>query len=230
MLTRNMNINAINNKLLAALISVASATSLSANANTDFNYVSAGYQLSVFDTFLPTDSSDRSDHMSGYYLRGSWNFYNHFFAELRSDTTSRNNLSLNQNLIGLGYYHPFTDNFALYGLIGVEQIDVQFDIKELLSKFDVSTNGQTPYVGIKDSATTGEIGAKINMFNTWEIEPAIRIAGYDEMMYELRLGNTVSITDNIKIEANFVHRALEMPAINENIREMNYQLGMRYSF
>lgn len=227
--------------LLASLISIASLTSLSTHANPDYNYISGGYQLSVFDEYY----FDNHDYMTGYYARGSWNFSDNLFVELRRDSTSRDRFTLNQSLLGLGYFHPITDKVSIYGLIGFDALEAKYDINGPLLKADT-------HLGIEDTAFTGEMGAKIDLFDVWQIEPAIRVATFNENLYELRLGNTFSVTDNLKLELNFTHRAIELsdtrrielPDLEYDgvelhdiesmelpvIREMNYQVGLRYAF
>ncbi|MGF1863145.1 hypothetical protein [Photobacterium profundum] len=219
-------------KYTPLLAVILTATSFNTTANSDYDFISGGFQLSSFDEYIPTALGKSYDYTTGYYLRGSWNFYNNFFAEVRHDSTSKDSLSITQTTAGLGYFHPFTDNFSLYGLVGVDEIDVQFDINKFVHQADISISSMNGYVGAKDNALTVELGAKLNVLDAWQIEPAIRMADYDEKMYELRLANTIRITKNIGLEANFAHRALGANTFGQvqNIREMNYQVGMRYTF
>lgn len=224
------------NRTTALLSAIMAISSFGVNASNDYSYISGGLQLSTLSEYIPTNSDNVNNYSTGYYVRGSWGFYKNFFAEARQDSTSKNSLSMTQSTYGLGYYYPFNNNISVYGLVGLDRTDIQFNLNELsqLANFNISdlSSFNTFYLGMKDDSLTAEIGAKINVLNAWLIEPAIRVANYDEKMFEVRLANTVNITKNIGLEANLAYRKLGASFLGEvqTINETNLQVGVRYAF
>ena len=202
---------------------LASATDLQQN----YSYVSAGYHYSLFDEYLLTDIDGSSyDYMSGYYARASINPIDNFFLEGRYDDVSQDRLGFSHSLIGLGYYMPVGDNSSVYALLGAEKLTAEIDLSNPFFS-DVSLT-------YSDSAFTAEVGAKFNLMDRWTVEPAIRVATFDEPLYELRLDNQIHLTEAWSLEANIAHRAIELDTSQFGelltLKEMNFRLGARYQF
>lgn len=206
--------------LLASSFAVqAGATeAASRNLTQNFNSVAGGLQLSNYDEDLPSSlyPEEYTDNTAGMYLRGSWNFTDNFFLEARGDATAKDDLTISHSLLGLGYYQPINNDFTVYGLAGFASSEIEWDV-------NVFGNGSASVSG-DDSGLTAEIGARYHLMDQWMVEPAMRVAGYDDTLYELRLGNNFKVTDHMSIEANLQHRAFD------DLKEMSYQIGARYSF
>ncbi|MCW8329808.1 porin family protein [Photobacterium sp. SDRW27] len=205
--------------LLATTFAAQAETTETENQNLtqNFTYVAGGLQVSTYNHDLPSSWNSTTDSTVGMYLRGSWNFKDNFFVETRGDATVKDDLTVSHSLLGLGYYQPINDNFTVYGLAGFSTIEMKWDINNFGS--DINTS-----VSADDTALTGEIGARYQVMEQWTVEPAVRLAGYDETMYELRLGNNFKVSEHVSVEANLQHRAID------NLKEMSYQIGARYSF
>ena len=192
----------------------------------NYSYVSAGYQYSLFSEYLPTDINSSYDNMSGYYARASINPVDQVFLEGRYDDVSRDRLGFSHSLIGLGYYMPVGKSSSVYALLGAEKLTAEMDLSNPLFS-DIS-------LSYSDTAFTAEIGAKINLMKRWTAEPAIRVATFDEPLYELRLDNQIHLTEAWSIEANIAHRAMDLGTSQLGelpvLREMNFRLGARYQF
>ncbi|MGF1736736.1 outer membrane beta-barrel protein [Photobacterium satsumensis] len=192
----------------------------------NYSYVSAGYQYSLYSEYLPTDIDSSYDNMSGYYARASINPVGQVFLEGRYDDVSRDRLGFSHSLIGLGYYTPVGKNSSVYALLGAEKMSAEFDLSNPLFS-DVSTT-------YSDTAFTAEIGGKFNLMKRWTAEPAIRIATFDEPLYELRLDNQIHLTDAWSLEANIAHRAMDLGTTQFGelpvLKEMNFRIGARYQF
>ncbi|MBY5946098.1 outer membrane beta-barrel protein [Photobacterium rosenbergii] len=188
----------------------------------NYSYVSVGYQYSLFSEYLPTDINSSYDNMSGYYARASINPVDQFFLEGRYDDVSRDRLGFSHSLVGLGYYMPVGKNSSVYALLGAEK---------LTAEMDLFSNASLSY---SDTAFTAEIGAKFNLMKRWTAEPAIRVATFDEPLYELRLDNQIHLTEAWSIEANIAHRAMDLGTSQLGelpvLKEMNFRLGARYQF
>lgn len=212
------------NTLLASVLALVTIASHSVQANPDINYLSGGYQLSLFDEYIPTDINETNNYLSGYYARASWGFTDNVFLEMRRDHTAKNRLSNTHDVIGLGYLYPVHSDVSLYALAGFNQISLEFSATSDDTKLLPSSS--EAYIGVRDTAFTAELGAKINLLSEWQIEPAVRVATFDSNLYELRLGNTFSLTESLKLEANIAHRSIDQI----NLTETNSQLGLRYAF
>lgn len=205
-------------------VQAESTDAASHNLTQNFNYISGGLQLSSYNHDLISSASvwdqtaSTTDNTAGMYLRGSWNFTDNFFLETRGDATAKDDLTISHGLLGLGYFHPINDDFTVYGLAGFSRSEVELDI----NAFGFSNNSTT--IKGDDSGLTAEIGARYQLMDQWTVEPAMRVAGYDDTLYELRLGNNFKVSDHMSIEANLQHRAFD------DLKEMSYQLGARYSF
>lgn len=192
----------------------------------NYSYVSAGYQYSLYSEYLPTDIYSSYDNMSGYYARASINPVGQVFLEGRYDDVSRDRLGFSHSLIGLGYYMPAGKNSSVYALLGAEKLTAEMDLSNpLFSNISMSYS---------DTAFTAELGAKINIIQRWTAEPAIRIATFDEPLYELRLDNQIHLTEDWSVEANIAHRAMDLGNTQFGelpvLKEMNFRLGVRYQF
>ena len=192
----------------------------------NYSYVSAGYQYSLFSEYLPTDINSSYDNMSGYYARASINPVDQVFLEGRYDDVSRDRLGFSHSLIGLGYYMPVGKSSSVYALLGAEKLTAEMDLSNPLFS-DIS-------LSYSDTAFTAEVGAKFNLMKRWTAEPAIRVATFDEPLYELRLDNQIHLTEAWSIEANIAHRAMDLGTSQLGelpvLREMNFRLGARYQF
>jgi hypothetical protein len=187
------------------------------NLTQNFSYISGGLQVSTYNRDILSSASastmSTTDNTAGMYLRGSWNFTDNFFVETRGDATVKDDLTISNSVLGLGYFHPINNDFTVYGLAGYSSTEVELDFSNI------------PVTGsVDDSGITGEIGARYQLMSKWTVEPAIRMANYDKTMYEVRLGNNIKVSDHMSIEANLMHRDY-----NE-VKEMSYQVGARYSF
>ena len=215
-------------KLLLITIPVLIATAFNARAapskssTQNFSYLSGGLQVSKYNHKLPTelDSVDHSpsDTMTGAYLRGSWNFTDNFFLETRGDAVSKNDLTISTGLLGLGYFYPVNDSFTVYGLLGGSSAEVELNL---------ISNGNVNY---RETGFTGEVGARYQVMSQWTIEPAVRMASYDDNMYEYRLGNIVGLNEHVSLEGNLVHRNYTSDRANDGLKETAYQFCVRYSF
>lgn len=187
------------------------------NAGESYSYISGGLQLSNTDKELHTSSTSSSleDQFGGLYLRGSWNFTDSLFVELRTDVVTKDDLTIGHDLLGLGYFYSLNETTSVYGLVGVSTLTEEYHLR---------TSGYNIKISDSDSALSGEIGLRHQITNNWTIEPAIRTAGHDESLIELRLGNTFQVTDAVSIEANLQQRDHDV------LKETDFQVGMRYSF
>ncbi|EFP97513.1 outer membrane beta-barrel protein [Vibrio caribbeanicus] len=206
--------------LIATAFNASAASSKSSTQN--FSYLSGGLQVSKYNHKLPTEvnSADHSpsDTMTGAYLRGSWNFTDNFFLETRGDAVSKNDLTISTGLLGLGYFYPVNDAFTVYGLLGGSSAEVELNL---------ISNGNINY---RETGFTGEVGARYQVMSLWTIEPAVRMANYDDNMYEYRLGNIVGLNEHVSLEGNLVHRNYTSDRANNGLKETAYQFGVRYSF
>lgn len=116
--------------LIALLTLTASPTVTMASpvkASHNFSYLAVGLQYTNLDNNVISSvyydagsyHNKFADNLAGLYFRGSWNFNGNLFAELRSDSVIRETLTLTHSLFGMGYYHPVSANFTLYGLAGL---------------------------------------------------------------------------------------------------------------
>ncbi|MGR5061889.1 outer membrane beta-barrel protein [Photobacterium sp. DNB22_13_2] len=194
----------------------------------NYSYVSAGYQYSLYSEYLRTDITHDSsyDNMSGYYARASINPTDQVFLEGRYDDVSRNRLGFSHSLIGLGYYMPVGKNSSVYALLGAEKLSAEFELSTPFFS-DISTT-------YSDTAFTAEVGGKFNLMKRWTVEPAIRVATFDEPLFELRFDNQVHLTDAWSLEANIAHRAMDLGSTPLGelpvLKEMNFRIGVRYQF
>lgn len=203
-----------------------SAIAVPVELQQNYSYVSTGYQYSLFSEYLPTDINSNYDNMSGYYARASINPVDQVFLEGRYDDVSRDRLGFSHSLIGLGYYMPIGKSSSVYALLGAEKLTAEMDLSNPLFS-DIS-------LSYSDTAFTAEVGAKFNLMKRWTAEPAIRVATFDEPLYELRLDNQIHLTEAWSIEANIAHRAMDLGTSQLGdlpvLREMNFRLGARYQF
>ncbi|UXI00049.1 porin family protein [Photobacterium sp. TY1-4] len=213
------------NKIALLPLSALMITAFSAqadNATQNFNFVSGGLQVSEYNHQLPTSVSSwgetTSDSTAGLYLRGSWNFTDQFFLEARSEGTVDNDLTISHSLLGLGYFQPINNRLTVYGLAGISGIEAELDVH-----YWGFSDGHASF-SEDDSGLTGEVGARYQLMSNWTIEPAVRLAAYDDTMQEFRLGNNIQLTQHFSLEANLQHRKIE------DLKETSYQLGARYSF
>lgn len=214
------------NKLMLLPLATLLATTFTAQAETteapqqnltqNFSYISGGLQISTYDEDLYSSRTQTTDNTAGMYLRGSWNFTDNFFVETRGDATVQDDLTISNSVLGLGYFHPINNDLTVYGLAGYSSTEAELEV------FNFSNTSVTGRVD--DSGVTGEIGARYQLMSKWTVEPAVRLANYDKTMYEVRLGNNIKVSDHMSIEANLMHRDY-----NE-LKEMSYQVGARYSF
>ncbi len=220
------------NKFMLLPLATLLATTFTAQAETtettqqnltqNFSYISGGLQISTYNHDLISSASastmttSKTDNTAGMYLRGSWNFTDNFFLETRGDATVKDDLTISNSVLGLGYFHPINNDLTVYGLAGYSRTEVEL---EVFNFSNASITGR-----VDDSGVTGEIGARYQLMSKWTVEPAVRMANYDKTMYEVRLGNNIKVSDHMSIEANLMHRDY-----NE-LKEMSYQLGARYSF
>lgn len=206
---------------LAALVGASFAANAQEPMTQNFDYISGGLQISKFskdvvsEVNANTGTLATTDGGAGLYLRGSWNFTDNFFVEMRGDAAAADDMTFSNGLMGLGYFMPMNDDLTVYGLAGFANYRYDLDIKT-----PVGTIGGSH----SDSGFTGEMGARYQVMDKWMIEPAVRFAAFDDTMYELRLGNNVQITDHVSLEAN-----LSRMDFDAN-KETNFQLGARYSF
>ncbi|MGF1683751.1 outer membrane beta-barrel protein [Photobacterium minamisatsumaniensis] len=213
--------------ILASTFAVQAAP---ASMTQNFDYISGGLQISKFSNDVVSSanfnnfSGSTTDGAAGLYLRGSWNFTDNFFFEFRGDAAASDDMVFSNGLMGLGYFMPINDDLTVYGLAGFS--NYRYDL-------DVNTPVGTIGGSHDDSGLTAEIGARYQVMDRWMIEPAVRMAAYDDTMYELRLGNNVKVSEHMSIEANlsymdFNNNASRIDTMVE--KETNFQLGARYSF
>ncbi|MDV5168504.1 outer membrane beta-barrel protein [Photobacterium rosenbergii] len=209
---------------LAALVGASFAANAQEPMTQNFDYISGGLQYSKFSNDVISSvnvhnsgfvSGTATDDAAGLYLRGSWNFTDNFFLEMRGDAAAADDMVFSNGLMGVGYYMPIQDDLTVYGLAGFA--NYRYDL-------DVNTPIGTIGGNHSDSGFTGELGARYQVMDKWMIEPAVRFAAFDDTMYELRLGNNIQITDHVSLEAN-----LSRLDFDAN-KETNFQLGARYSF
>ncbi|PSW14556.1 porin family protein [Photobacterium rosenbergii] len=200
---------------LAALVGASFTANAQEPMTQNFDYISGGLQISKFSKDLPSGLNSMTDGGAGLYLRGSWNFTDNFFVEMRGDAVASDDITVSNGLMGLGYYMPINEDFTVYGMAGFAKTRYEFDAK---------FNGTTFTAGVEDSGFTGEMGARYQVMDKWMIEPAVRFAAYDDTMYELRLGNNVQVTDHVSLEANVSRLDFDFN------KETNFQLGARYNF
>ncbi|MGF1704160.1 porin family protein [Photobacterium makurazakiensis] len=206
--------------ILASTFAVQAAP---ASMTQNFDYISGGFQYSSFNEDLVSEanvnmnglSGKTTDSAAGLYLRGSWNFTDNFFFEFRGDAAAADDMVFSNGLLGLGYFMPMSESFTVYGLAGYAN-----------SRYDLDVNTFIGTIGGSEeqSGLTAEIGARYQVMDRWTIEPAVRMAAYDDTMYELRLGNNVKVSEHMSIEANLSRNDYDAFA------ETNFQLGARYSF
>ncbi|MEZ8099301.1 outer membrane beta-barrel protein [Vibrio bivalvicida] len=215
---------------LAAILSTITFGTANANGiSENYNFVSGGYQQSSYSQSLyyGSSSNDADVTAKGFYARGSFNFYDNFFAEIRKDRTYyshsgyliNSDWTLDQNLYALGYYYSFSPAWSLYGSIGYSDLEIGAEAPSLAPNTKLSYNM---------SGVSVEVGARIDVFDFWQVEPAIRRVSYDYAMYELRLNNAFSVTDHLALELNAMHRAFETERTTTT--EVAGQIGIRYSF
>ncbi|AJR08400.1 porin family protein [Photobacterium gaetbulicola] len=200
---------------LAALVGASFAANAQQPMTQNFDYISGGLQISKFSEDLISGPFSTTDGGAGLYLRGSWNFTDNFFVEMRGDAVGADDMTLSNGLLGLGYFMPVSDDFTVYGLAGFAKSRYEID---------ASFMGQSIKAGLENSGFTGELGARYQVMERWTVEPAVRFAAYDDTMYELRLGNNVQMTEHVSLEANLSRNDYDAFA------ETNFQLGARYSF
>ncbi|ARC91770.1 hypothetical protein B6A42_06160 [Vibrio coralliilyticus] len=215
--------------LAAAITVLACNAALAEGLSNNYNFVEAGYQKSNYSSTLYYGSfSAKSDiDADGFYLRGSFNFYDNAFVEARKDRTSysysnailNGELTLDQDLYALGYFFTINPAWSVYGTVGYSVLDISAEAS------NVAANTKLSY---QMSGASVEVGTRIDAFDFWHIEPAFRVASYDESMYEIRLNNAFSITENVALDINAMHRAHEIN--NTVITEVSGQVGIRYSF
>ncbi|AIW16942.1 outer membrane beta-barrel protein [Vibrio tubiashii] len=214
----------------AAVMAVLACGAVRAEGMSDnYNFLSGGYQQSNYSQSLyyGSSSSNADIDAKGFYLRGSFNFYDNFFAEVRKDRTYythsgslvESDWTLDQNLYALGYYYPISPAWSLYGTVGYSDLELAAEAPNLAPNTKLSYNM---------SGLSLEVGARVELFDFWQIEPAIRHANYDFAMYELRLNNAFSVTNNLSLELNALHRAFETQ--HTTTTEVAGQVGVRYSF
>ncbi|WP_273857140.1 outer membrane beta-barrel protein [Photobacterium sp. GSS17] len=203
--------------LAALLTTTFAAQADNGNLTQNFNYISGGLSHSELNEDIHTsvNFNDSTDSMTGLYLRGSWNFTGNVFVETRGEALVKDDLTVSQGLLGLGYYFPINNDLTVYGLAGLSTITVDYDVNYFGHSVNVSND---------DSGFTGEVGARYQVMNNWTVEPAVRFANYDESMTELRLGNNFKVSEHMSLEANLAHRDFNV------LKETNFQLGARYSF
>lgn len=195
------------------------------NTNNSFSYLSSGLQYTALQNEVISSAysyddgyeAKSTDSLAGIYLRGSWNFADNLFVELRYDVTLRDTLTLSHNMLGIGYYQPILDGLAFYGLAGGARTKLEHEILN---------NEQSGLVKVnqKDNGFTGELGARVAFTDAWSIEPALRVAHYDQTLREVRLGNIVQVSKQMSLELNTQQRSIG------DYEETNYQMGARYTF
>ncbi|MCQ1060190.1 outer membrane protein [Photobacterium sp. DNB23_23_1] len=206
---------------LATLVSGSFAANAQEPMTQNFDYISGGLQISKFNKDLWSEANANTgilattDGGAGLYLRGSWNFADNFFVETRGDAIAADDMIFSNGLLGLGYFMPINNDFTVYGLAGFANSRYDLDVK---TPFGTFGGNET------QSGFTGEIGARYQVMDRWMVEPAVRFATYDDTMYELRLGNSVKMTEHVSLEANLSRNDYDAFA------ETNVQLGARYSF
>ncbi|WP_211235785.1 outer membrane beta-barrel protein [Psychromonas aquimarina] len=213
------------------LLTIIALTSLSANANQSYSYLSGGYQFTrvsengMGEYFEDQYNNEESKYLHGAYFRGSWNFYDHLFAEYRIGATTRTSSSLTQNYLALGYYIPLTSDSSLYASAGYADYNAKRSIDSGCGLFDFNDECQTIRFSGYDKGYSAEFGARFQLFPWLQIEPSYRYADFsDEGQHEFRLTNLLTLSENSSFEVNGVYRHWN------NLNETNFQLGYRYSF
>ena len=210
---------------LAALVGASFAANAQEPMTQNFDYISGGFQYSKFSENLPSSVNitginsgyyTTTDDAAGLYLRGSWNFADNFFVEMRGDAAAADDMVFSNGLLGLGYFMPMNDDLTVYGLAGYANSRLDLDVNTPFGKINNAKEEQSGF--------TGEIGARYQVMDRWTVEPAVRFAAYDDTMYELRLGNNIKMTEHVSLEANLSRNDYDAFA------ETNFQLGARYSF
>ncbi|MFD2176052.1 outer membrane beta-barrel protein [Veronia pacifica] len=195
---------------------ILSPTAVAAGHGGGYDFVSGGLSHTRLKDEIPTktDARDRkeSKNVSGLYLRGSWNFFDHVYGEARIDYRKKNDLSYEEGLIGLGYYYPVDDKLSVNALAGYSSTRTKLGEK------------------FKDNGLSVEVGAKYQVVDIWSFEPAINYRRYDINRYELRLGNSFKVTDDISIEANLNVLQYKEDGSDSTTRDTRVELGARYTF
>ncbi|WEM44706.1 hypothetical protein PTW35_25985 (plasmid) [Photobacterium sp. DA100] len=217
---------------------LVAALSTNVYAESGYDYISGGFQYSSVsnnDNFLPEDS------FSGYYLSGSWNFYDNFFAEIRHEMVSKNSFDLSESMIGLGYYYNIYPELSIYALLGGVDYRLTYDLTD-----DIIPDGALGVLGsanlgltINNSALAAELGMKWDVLDKLTIGPAIRVMNYDEVIVDYRLDSAYEVYDGVSVEANIGYQSMDLvktffdnSKINQSLDfdELYYQLGVRFSF
>ncbi|MGF1703211.1 hypothetical protein L4D09_23240 [Photobacterium makurazakiensis] len=215
-------------------------TALSGNtmAETGYDYISGGFQYSS----ISSNSTDSPvDSLSGYYLGGSWNFYDQFFSEIRHEKLSKNSIELSESMIGLGYYYPVYNDLSAYIILGGVDYRLTYELTDNIIPDGILNEIGSTNLGIttNNSALAVELGVKWNVLDNLTIEPAVRMLNYDEVIIDYRLDTVFEIYDGISIEANIGYQSMDLVKtfvdnskldLSLDTDELYYQLGFRYSF
>lgn len=215
-------------------------TALSTNvyAESGYDYISGGFQYSSVsnnDNFLPEDS------FSGYYLGGSWNFYDNFFAEIRHEMLSKNSFELSESMIGLGYYYNIYPELSIYALLGGVDYRLTYDLTDDIIPDGAFGEFGSTNLGIttNNSALAAELGLKWDVLDKLTIGPAVRVMNYDEVIIDYRLDSAFEVYDGVSVEANIGYQSMDLvktffdnSKVNQSLDfdELYYQFGVRFSF
>ncbi|PSW08250.1 hypothetical protein C9J01_24070 [Photobacterium rosenbergii] len=214
------------------------ALSPTVHAENSYDYISGGFQYSSVsnnENLLPEDS------FSGYYLGGSWNFYENFFAEFRHEMKSKNNFVLSDSMIGLGYYYYINPEITVYAMLGGVDYRLTYDLTD-----DIIPDGAFGELGstnlgitTNNSALAAELGIKWDVLDKLTIGPAVCVINYDEVIVDYRLDSAFEVYDGVSVEANVGYQSMDLvktffdnSKLNQNLDfdELNYQPGVRFSF
>lgn len=213
-------------------------TALSANvyAESGYDYISGGWQYSAFSY---NDEILTEGTFSGYYLRGSWNFYDNFFVEMRHETISNNSLELSESMIGLGYYYKIQPELSVYAMLGGVDYRLTFDLPDDMLPAGLSDEFGSANWGIQtnNSALAAELGMKWNMWDKLTVGPAIRVMNYDKVIVDYRLDSAFEVYDGVSVEANVGYQSIDLAKTffdnskqSLELDELYFQLGFRFSF
>lgn len=207
-------------------------TSLTANATQSYSFLSGGYQFTrVAENGMGQyfadkyNNSDDSKYLHGLYFRGSWNFYDHFFAEYRTGATTRSSSTLAQDYLALGYYIPLAAKTSVYASMGYSGYSAERDINAGCGLLDNDKECKKRSFSQDGSGLSAELGLRFKPLRWLQIEPSYRYADFGSKgQHELRLTNLIEFTQHSALELNAGYRHWD------NLDETNYQVGYRYSF
>ncbi len=218
-------------KKFTPIIFAALLAAPSAYANSSYDYISGGFQLTNVDKdgfqeyFDGQYNNDSDKKLFGVYFKGSYNFAGNFFAEANFYQASRSSTDLTEGNLALGYFFPISESSSIYTTLGYSLNHADRTINKGCGWFDDKGECRTVTTRQKNSGITAEIGYRTKINSTWEIIPSYRITAAPKGgLHDLRLTNLVNITQHSAIELNAAYRKWD------SLNEATYQIGYRYTF